>query len=262
MSTTLFIIVCILSIIVIIIYTFVSSAIHKLELCRKSPYYHCDTSWTCCTVPDCDANGSPTSANSYKVTDQFYGPNAGSTGASGQPYINCDSNDTTISKSYYQSCIAPVKIITTGENAKNTPPNFSCLYDINCSTESANTFQNYVNEYPELQLQKGQCCYKKIDPSPNNSKITTQYYPTQPANIASVTPGAWNTQEGCQFSGTSSSGGVMTGDPSSPASYTFTPKNKLNTVNNSCYNTMYGKPSAFNPQLPYQSVQYKGCESV
>lgn len=254
MNTYLFIAACVLSIIVVIVYTFVSVAIHKRDLCRKSPYYFCDTDWLCCKPGNnnCDvAAGGPSTqgneANAYFLTDQLYGSNK-SSNPSGNKIAPCRAEDPdSNTKTYYEACIEPVKLITNYYNNKNEgvpAAAMDCLYTTTCgdSTTFNNVFKTISPELANLTV--GQCCYQPIDPTNNNSggQIIGQYYPAK--TIGNTINGSWNSASlyaGQYFPNTQG--------------YNF-PPTKQDTTNNSCFNTLFGAPASVTRTEPYR---YTGC---
>ena len=259
MNTYLFIAACVLSIIVVIVYTFVSVAIHKRDLCRKSPYYFCDTDWLCCKNQTdgsnnpilCDvAAGGPTTqgseANAYYLTDQLYGTNK-SSNPSGNNIAPCRAGGVgSNTKTYYEACIEPVKLITTYYNNLNqaVPADaMDCLYVTSASNCDATTFNNtFKGISPELSnLEVGQCCYQPFDPTDNNTGQTIgQYYPSSTGDPN----GSWNTAS------------VYSGQYHPNTQGYIFPPTKKDTTNNSCFNTFFGAPSGTSRSDPFR---YTGC---
>lgn len=227
MDVALFIVLCLLSLIAVIIYTFVSSAIHKRDLCRKSPYYHCDTSWQCCKTANCDtAPNGPTSANSYFLTDQLYGSNKGGTLPSGSGIVGCGNSTAPGNLTYYEACIEPIKLVNASLKATDPPIDFSCLYDsaISCPVAITNV----------ISVSPGQCCYQKFD------LTGTQLYPSSSTK-----------QNGNWTSGAYGNPYNISGDIGT--NYVYPPGSGKNTVDNSCNNSLYGGPRTAN------SYGYDGC---
>jgi len=252
MNTYLFIAACVLSIIVVIVYTFVSVAIHRRDLCRKSPYYFCDNDWLCCKPGLlCDvAAGGPstqgTEANAYFLTDQIYGSNRTSN-PSGNTIAPCRGESSAGSKTYYEACIEPVKLITNHYNNLNEsiPADaMSCLYTTNCPDST--TFNSFKDISPDLaNLTPGQCCYQPIDPTDFNTggQSIGQYYPSKDSTGA-ISNGSWNSAS--TFAGQY--------QPNTQG-YIF-PPTKLDTTNNSCSNTLFGAPAGISRADAYR---YTGC---
>jgi hypothetical protein len=259
MSTALFIAMCVLAIINILLYTFVASAIHKRDLCQKSPYYHCETDWICCKPssnpnpstppPFCDVAGVQIGTNAYYITDQIYG--TGSTSGKtndtrGLNLLTCNGKQGT----YYELCVLPVQTVYKGYTG-TTAPNLVCLYakDVaeagpEVSPEVFTDCTNHMNSYSNIfSFTAGQCCYQKFDPSATTPNIASPntLYPYIPSG--STTPNtAWNN--------TGLYGG---GNYTSPTDYTFPQGSNTNTLNNSCYNSFY----SHNDTNPNQF--YAGC---
>ena len=253
MNTYLFIAVCVLSVLVVIIFTFVSAAIHKRELCRKSPYYFCDTDWLCCkNVKDssgnpvlCDVVGVITapgpSQNAYFLTDQLYGTNKG-TNPSGQSIYSCAAGTSAGNdKTYYEACVEPVQVITKYYNNLNTSVSLDCLYT---TSDACNPgLVELRGLFPTLDLKQGQCCYKRFDPTNENSEgiVPGAYYPSKDPGTGSVNQGSWNTAS------------VFPNQYTDTGNYFYNPKQQ-DTTNNSCFNTLYGAPPAVSG-----AVRYLGC---
>jgi hypothetical protein len=252
MSTILFIVMCVLAIINIIIYTFVASAIHKRDLCQKSPYYHCDTDWICCMSgkANCDTNpGVQIGTNAYYITDQIYGTGASggsSSSAGGSAKGLKDSSTSGTDKrglnlltcngksgTYYELCVLPVQTVYKGYTGTSAPK-LDCLYSIGTNdTQCIQTFQSFSF----LNFVEGQCCYQKFDPSSNtpNSGYGNTLYP-----YGSNT--SWN------------STGLYGGNNyTNPTVYTFPQGSNTDTKNNSCYNSFF----SHNKDDPNQF--YDGC---
>ena len=238
MSTALFIAMCVLAIINILLYTFVASAIHKRDLCQKSPYYHCDTDWICCMAnPDksaqpCDIAGVQIGKNAYYITDQIYGTGSTSgktTDVRGLNTLTCNGKSGT----YYELCVLPVQTVYKGYTG-TAAPKLDCLYSIGTNdTQCIDTF----NSFSSLNFVEGQCCYQKFDPSSNtpNTGYSNTLYP-----YGSNTN--WN------------STGLYGGNNyTNPTVYTFPQNSNTDTKNNSCYNSFY----SHNYNDPNQF--YNGC---
>lgn len=241
MNTFLFIFVCVLSIVTVIIFSFVSSAIHKRDLCRKSPYYHCDLSWTCCKTKSCDTTG-PNSDNSYKAGEQFYGTNATGNTSGALPIICADG--TANDKSYFQACIYPVQVITKELNKINQAPDFSFLYDT--SKDIPSGYQNYFPT--NYTLVKGQCCYQNFDASAKNNSApaANNYYPSLKGG--NLDHGSWNSTMQTNF------GNNYPGSGDSGPTYSF---KSADTTNNSCSNSFFGAPA--NTATGYTAYRYSNC---
>jgi hypothetical protein len=252
MSTILFIVMCVLAIMNVLLYTFVSSAIHKRDLCQKSPYYHCNTDWICCkansdsSAQPCDVAGVQIGTNAYYITDQIYG--TGSTSGQtndvrGLNLLTCNGKQGT----YYELCVLPVQTVYKGYTGA-AAPNLVCLYApnataANVSTDVFNDCLNHMSSYSSIfTFTAGQCCYKKFDPSPStpNSFSPNTLYPYIPQG--STTPNTeWN------------STGLYGGNNyTNSTDYTFPQGSNTNTLNNSCYNSFYS----------HNSDKYENCPSV
>lgn len=253
MNSTKFTILCILALIVVILFSFVSSAIHKFELCQKTPYYYCDNTWQCCKVnsdgsipADCPDPGK-VGQNTYPITEQLYGK--GSTNASGQAYkivsgnapVICSGANGSVTNvgNYYEACIKPIEIgnqlLIDGKI--NFTPDYSCLYDknISCGNLNSTVFANYTKE--SYTVQSNQCCYTQYDYrklADGGDIIAGQIYPT-----STSTPGTWNTY------GFGQSGGYPTNN--------YSALGGVNTTLNSCKNTFYYHPTDL------YSNNYTGC---
>jgi hypothetical protein len=188
MNKPLFITACILAFITILIYSFVASAIYKRTTCQNSPYYFCDTSWTCCTEGNnnCLASKStafealkvlPSSLQSYKTADVFYG----------------GKNPDGTTNNYQRFCIDPVNAMIAQFGNSSEAINLGCLYASNTACTPAG-----VQTYMETNALVGKCSYEKMDKQ--------GYYPgvgTQPGNwwqqstgYSSAYPQAYNNLDG------------------------------------------------------------------
>ncbi len=150
MNRVYLVIVCVLAIITTIVYVFVVSYKHKRTLCRQSPYYFCDPTWTCCKTTNCDTTG-PTTANSYGITDRYYG---------GLKLAH-DGNDND----YYKCCVQLVD--EAAAKYQGGDMKLDCIYDDTqtCTVPPGVVVTDCV----------GKCAYRKFDYNQNNSI----YYPTQ-----------------------------------------------------------------------------------
>jgi hypothetical protein len=260
MNTYLFIAVCILAIITVLLYTFVSSAIHKRDLCRKSPYYFCDTDWLCCKNKT-DGSGNPilcdivpggpvvtgNDANAYFLTDQLYGSNKGTNPSGLDINMTPCVKNTITTKTYFDACIEPVKLITAHYNIQNLPvPSgaLECLYETTCSGADSTIFNTDFKNIEGLSdLEIGQCCYKPFDPTPANTNNqignSQAYYPSS----VSSNP-VWDSLS------------VYKGNYNSSSGYVYAPKNQ-DTTNHSCFNTFYGGPTSVSNTTAYG--RYFGC---
>ena len=269
MNSALFIAMCVLALLNIIVYTFVSSAIHKRDLCQKSPYYHCDTSWQCCAVgqDNCDdsPSGPPNSSNSYKITDHFYGQNTTKNLPNGDhrnlPFLNCKyASGTTVdsSKPYYEACVQPIQVVMKNYDGSKGAPDFSCVYDATKTCSSAGgTSDDLYNEYLATSAYgvanfvKGQCCYQKFDSDTTGANQAPVAPP--PQGVGNLYPygtgtastlSAWN------------SNGQFKGSYNQPSNFIYPVGSNTNTQNNTCNNSFYpvipGSPS-------YTHVGYNGC---
>jgi hypothetical protein len=200
MNKPLFITACVLAFITVLIYSFVASAIYKKTTCQNSPYYFCDTAWTCCnTENNCLASKSnvgatlgikDTALGSYAITDVFYG----------------GKNPDGTTNDYQKYCIDPVNAIVAQN--PGVAFNLGCLYDgviENCSPQS-------VKDYITTNDLLGACNYTKFDQD--------GYYPS-----TGTGDGTWKSQA----QGYSSA---------YPAAYNNL--NGTNTKPYSCYNSLYG----------------------
>jgi hypothetical protein len=253
MSTALFIAMCILAIINILIYTFVASAIHKRDLCQKSPYYHCETDWICCKAdpnpssssppPLCDVAGVQIGTNAYYITDQIYG--TGSTSGKdkdvrGLNTLTCNGK----SGSYYELCVLPVQTVYKGYTGAEAP-DLVCLYNATDPSttptpdDAYNKCLTHMNSYSNIfTFKQGQCCYQKFDPDVKSSAPNSGYDGTLYPYGSST---AWNN--------TGLYGG---GNYTSPTDYTFPQGSNTDTKNNSCYNSFFSHSNAYSncPPVP------------
>jgi hypothetical protein len=254
MSTILFIVMCVLAIINIILYTFVASAIHKRDLCQKSPYYHCDTDWICCMAnqTNCDTAGVKIGTNAYYITDQIYGTGAsggssssaggstkglkdsssGGTDKRGLQILDCDGTYGT----YYELCVLPVQNVIKKYKGASAP-DLACLYDKTAICPPAENDPSVTIANPSVgNFTPGQCCYQKFDPDLNGTNLATaqNLYP----NTAS--PSSWN------------SNGLYANNYTNSTDFTFPQGSNNNTQNNSCNNSFYSHSNAYNncPPLP------------
>jgi hypothetical protein len=219
MNKPLFITACILAFITILIYSFVASTIYKKTTCQNSPYYFCDTSWTCCTTgnPNCLASKSstfdalkvlPSSLQSYKTADIFYG----------------GKNPDGTTNNYQKYCIDPVNAMVAQYGSSGSALSVGCLYDGDEDSCSPQGVIDYMNTNNLL----GKCSYSPFDQD--------GYYPgvgTQPGNwfnqatgYSSAYPQAYNGLDG------------------------------TNTKPYSCFNSLYG---GNNPSGPPGSKAYAQC---
>jgi len=107
----LFIVCCVLAILIVIVYSILSSILFKKEQAIKNPYYFCDGTWECCNSPDCDKNIGKglfsKAVDSYKPSDNW------------KPGSN-----------YHQNCVLPAQnaILNYDANA-NHVFNLQYIYD-------------------------------------------------------------------------------------------------------------------------------------
>jgi hypothetical protein len=252
MNSALFIAMCVLALLNIIVYTFVSSAIHKRDLCQKSPYYHCDTSWQCCAAgkDNCDTSpgGPQNKVNAYSIAEHFYGQNTtkslgGGNDHRGLGYINCKTPAS--SKPYYEACVQPIQVITKNYDGSQGAPNFSCVYDANskCMVGSLDLELTYLQPaYGVSNFVAGQCCYQKFD-SDNavNAPVTYGTPGNLYPNKDSLTK--WN------------SNGRYANNYSQPSNFIFPVGSNTNTQNNTCNNSLYAPI----PGAPYTPDGYDQC---
>jgi len=245
MSTALFIAMCVLAIINIILYTFVASAIHKRDLCQKSPYYHCDNDWICCMAnqTNCDTAGVKIGTNAYYITDQIYGSGkTNGTDVRGLQTLTCTNSVGTSQGTYYELCVLPVQTVYKGYTG-TTAPNLCCLYSAN-ATDAKVTPQefddcvNHMSSYSNIfTFKAGQCCYQKIDPDtdsiPKNVYTQQNLYPNGVNNL-------WN------------SNGLYANNYTNSSDYTFPQGSNTDTKNNSCNNSFFSHNNPYNncPPLP------------
>ena len=265
MNSALFIAMCVLALLNIIIYTFVSAAIHKRDLCQKSPYYHCDTSWMCCSKdnPNCDTSPSgPTSSNTYKITDHFYGQNTKANLPNGDhrglPFLTCANGS---SKPYYEACVQPIQVIMKNYDGSQGAPDFSCVYQTDGKCTSAggsvdNLYDNYLapgvsQTYGISGFAKGQCCYQKFDsdttgagqvPAAPAPPGVGNLYPYGNGTDSTLT--AWNNN------------GAFKGSYGQPANFFYPVGSTTNTQNNTCNNSFY---PVIPGSLSYTPAAYNGC---
>jgi len=172
MNKPLFITACILAFITILIYSFVASAIYKRTTCQNSPYYFCDTTWTCCASgnPNCLASKSaafgalkaePSSLGSYKITDVIYG----------------GKNPDGTTNNYQKFCIDPVNAMVAQYGSGGEALSLTCLYTGNLVECSPAGVQTYIRDNELL----GKCNYSKFDQD--------GYYPSTGSGN-----GNWSTQ--------------------------------------------------------------------
>jgi hypothetical protein len=267
MNTALFIAMCVLALLNIILYTFVSSAIHKRDLCQASPYYHCDTSWQCCmatndpNTPPCDASntGPVNGTNAYSIAKHFYGENTnasvGSTGHNGVGFLTCASPINS-SKPYYEACVQPIQVIMKNYDGSKGAPNFDCVYSATpatCTTSGGMDLQaTYLTSaYGVQNFVKGQCCYQKIDPDTNSSGSVPS--PPTPAGTGNLYPVSGNLYK--WSSSTAFPGNYAT----TPATQNFNYPigSNTSTQNNTCNNSLFanipGAPAGYTP------ASYSGC---
>ncbi len=107
---TLFIICCVMTIAIAIVFSFVSVFIYKREQVIKNPYYHCSTKWQCCSPdnPNCDVgnSGAKSITGAFNVSDRW---KQGS--------------------EYHQNCVLPVQnAILNYEKTSNPGFQFDYLY--------------------------------------------------------------------------------------------------------------------------------------
>jgi hypothetical protein len=248
MNTALFIAMCVLALLNIILYTFVSAAIHKRDLCQASPYYHCDTSWQCCMVgqDNCDISpsGPQNGTNSYSISKHFYGQNTtasvGATGHNGLGFLKC-ANPINTSKPYYEACVQPIQVIMKNYDGSKGAPNFECVYTngATCTTSGGLNLQTaYLSDSSGYGIKgfiSGQCCYQKVDPDINTSGDVPS--PPTPAGTNNLYPvagnlSAWN------------NAGAFKGSYNNASNFTYPVGSNTNTQNNTCYNSLYGVPGA------------------
>lgn len=269
MNSALFIAMCVLALLNIIVYTFVSSAIHKRDLCQKSPYYHCDTSWQCCSKdnPNCDTSPSgPTSSNSYKITDHFYGQNTTKNLPNGDhrnlPFLNCkypSGTSVDSAKPYYEACVQPIQVVMKNYDGSKGAPDFSCVYDATktCSSAGGTTDDLYVeylatSAYGVANFVKGQCCYQKFD----SDTTGANQVPAPPANN---NPGNLYPTSGDLYKW-SNTGLYANNFAQTPAtqSFIYPVGSNTNTQNNTCNNSFF----AVIPGAPYTPAGYSNCPGV
>jgi hypothetical protein len=253
MNTALFIAMCVLAILNIILYTFVSSAIHKRDLCQKSPYYHCDTSWQCCITgqDNCDisSNGPQNKVNAYSITDHFYGKNTttsvgGGTDHRGLQFLICNPpySASNSSKPYYEACVQPIQVVMKNYDGSKGAPDFACIY--NNVTCDPNIAPYLTSAYGVQNFVPGQCCYQKIDPD-NSTNAPAPPAFGSPGNLYPRTGNlsAWNTNT------------AFPNNYNTPTNFIFPVGSNTNTQNNSCNNSLY---SAI-PGAPYTHAAYSNC---
>jgi hypothetical protein len=266
MNSALFIAMCVLALLNIIVYTFVSAAIHKRDLCQKSPYYHCDTSWQCCDAdhPDCDTSpsGPQNKVNAYSIAEHYYGQNTtaslgGGTDHRGLGFLKCANGS---SKPYYEACVQPIQVIMKNYDGSQGAPDFSCVYDSskNCSSAGGtpdNLYNEYLStsKYGVANFQKGQCCYQKVDadttgtgqvPAPQAYGNPGNLYP-RADNLT-----AWN------------SNGRYANNYSQPSNFIYPVGSNTSTQNNTCTNSLYPVfPGESNPSY-YTPAGYSNCPGV
>ena len=204
MNKGLFITACILAFITILIYSFVASTIYKKTTCQNSPYYFCDTTWTCCGSgnPNCLASKSaafgalkvdPPSLGSYKTSDVFYG----------------GKNPDGTTNNYQKFCIDPVNVMVAQYGSGGDPLSLTCLYSGNINECSPSGVQTYITTNDLL----GKCSYQKFDQD--------NYYPSTGSG-----DGNWSTQ--------------AKGYSSAYPSNVYNNLNGTNTKPYSCFNSLYG----------------------
>jgi hypothetical protein len=256
MNSALFIAMCVLALLNIIVYTFVSSAIHKRDLCQKSPYYHCDTSWQCCAVgqDNCDDSPSgPTSSNSYKITNHFYGQNTNANLPGGKDHRNLDMltcnypGGANSTKPYYEACVQPIQVVMKNYDGSQGAPDFSCVYqNVTCDSKISEYLQP---KYGVANFVPGQCCYQKFD-ADNSQNATSPPLPTgvPPQNLYPNSGGLYNW---------SNVGAFKSNFAQTPATQNFIYPvgSNTNTQNNSCNNSFF----AVIPGAPYTPFGYNGC---
>jgi hypothetical protein len=269
MNTALFIAMCVLALLNIILYTFVSAAIHKRDLCQASPYYHCDTSWQCCTKdnPNCDStnSGPQNGVNAFSIAKHYYGQNTtasvGGTGINGMGFLTCKAPQSAApsSKPYYEACIQPIQVIMKNYDGSKGAPNFDCVYSATvpgssttaatCTTSGGldleTTYLSDSSGYGVKGFIAGQCCYQKFDPD----QSTNAPSPQVPSGVGNLYPNSasltqWN-----------SSTSLPPGSYNQPTDFRYPVGSNTNTQNNSCNNSMY---SAI-PGAPYTAASYKDC---
>jgi hypothetical protein len=205
MNKPLFITACILAFITILVYSFVASTIYKRTTCQNSPYYFCDTSWTCCTSgnSNCLASKSsafgalkvdPPSLQSYKITDVIYG----------------GKNPDGITKNNYQKfCIDPVNAMVAQYGSGGDPLSLTCLYQNDINLCSPLGVQTYITTNDLL----GKCNYSKFDQN--------EYYPSTGSG-----DGNWSDQ--------------ALGYSSAYPKNVYNNLDGTNTKPYSCFNSLYG----------------------
>jgi hypothetical protein len=266
MNTALFIAMCVLALLNIILYTFVSAAIHKRDLCQASPYYHCDTSWQCCSAnnANCDTSnsGPQNGVNAFSISKHYYGQNTtasvGSTGINGMGFLTCQNPNS--SKPYYEACIQPIQVVMKNYDGSKGAPNFDCVYSTsgNCTTSGGeDLYTTYLNN-PSFGVQnflKGQCCYQKIDPDQSANAPAPQAF----GNPGNLYP---NSSSGGLYKW-STTGAFLGNFATTPATQNFIYPigSNTNTQNNSCNNSLYSAiPGASNnPNAPYTQAGYSNC---
>ena len=224
----LFIIICLLIIITLVLYSFVSSAIYKKEQALKSPYYFCDGDWECCKSADanCDVDLlKDFSEYGYsKATLNTYFP----------------SDRWTPGSPYHQNCILPINnAIKNYNTSANHNFDFGWIYDGSLSIASnhpsvyypgcsangaAYTGTNAECTNPKLNpwhpIIPGSCDYTSIDgPRPDNIKyIYNPTFPDNDSNYDDLTKATLNKTAKSDFTSAKTS------------SFTFNP-NKWNSSN-------------------------------
>lgn len=255
MNSALFIAMCVLALLNIIVYTFVSSAIHKRDLCQKSPYYHCDTSWQCCAKgqDNCDTKpgGPQNKVNAYSIAEHFYGQNTtkslgGGTDHRGLDYIKCKTPNS--SKPYYEACVQPIQVITKNYDGSQGAPNFSCIYSSDptatCKVGSLDLAATYLQPaYGVSDFVPGQCCYQKFDS--DKAVNSPPVPPGTPGNLYPYGSGSDSTLTNWN------SNGFYKQNYSQPSNFIFPVGSNTNTQNNTCNNSLYaaipGAPSYYSP---------------
>ena len=203
MNKPLFITACILAFITILIYSFVASAIYKKTTCQNSPYYFCDTSWTCCTAGNnnCLASKSaalgalkttPSSLQSYKITDVFYG----------------GKNPDGTTNNYQKYCVDPVNAMVAQYGSGGDTIDLACLYQTQATCSPAG-----VDDYVTANDLRGKCSYQQFDQD--------GYYPSTGSGN-----GNWYNQ----------SKGYSSAYPNN----VYNNLNGTNTKPYSCFNSLYG----------------------
>jgi hypothetical protein len=261
MNTALFIAMCVLALLNIILYTFVSAAIHKRDLCQASPYYHCDTSWQCCSAnnANCDTSnsGPQNGVNAFSISKHYYGQNTrasvGSTGINGMGFLNCNTSPVS-SKPYYEACVQPIQVVMKNYDGSSGAPDFSCVYTsgATCKTAGGEDLEaKYFAPnagYGVQDFVPGQCCYQKFDPDNTAGGAPS---PPAPPGVGNLYPYG----SGTSLTQWNTSTSLPPNSYSQPTNFNYPVGSNTSTKNNSCNNSFY---SAI-PGASYTPASYNGC---